>query len=166
MQLDNPKLLTLEQALEWREQLSARGLKLVMTNGCFDLLHTGHLFFLKQAKDNGDRLLIALNGDVSVQMLKGPTRPVQSEQERAYLLAELTCVDALLVFNTPRLATEIQALRPDVYVKAGDYNPASLNPLERTALEAVAAEIQFLPFLPGYSTTHLIEKIANAAHAF
>ncbi|QYY36813.1 adenylyltransferase/cytidyltransferase family protein [Ruficoccus sp. ZRK36] len=164
--LDIPKLLSLDDAARQREDARQAGEKVVLTNGCFDLLHTGHLFFLKKAAEQGDRLYVALNGDKSVQALKGPTRPVQSEQERAYLMGNLPFIDALVIFHTPRLTHEIQVLQPDVYVKAGDYDIGSLNPEERAALEACGTDIRFLPFLEGYSTTSLIAKIRAAADTF
>ena len=133
-----------------------------MTNGVFDLLHTGHLFYLQQARALGDALAIALNADASVRALKGPARPVQNEVERAYALGALACVDAIVIFREPRLTAEIRALRPDVYCKAGDYTLAKLDPNERAALEEVGAKITFMPFLPGFSTTTLIEKIKAA----
>jgi bifunctional ADP-heptose synthase (sugar kinase/adenylyltransferase) len=119
---------------------------------------------LRQAAARG-ALFIALNGDASVQVLKGPTRPVQTASERAYTLGALEFVDTLFVFDTPRLDAEIRALQPDIYVKAGDYTLAKLDPGERAALQEVKARIEFLPFLPGYSTTELIKKIAAAAKA-
>jgi D-glycero-beta-D-manno-heptose 1-phosphate adenylyltransferase len=160
--LDNPKLLMFAAATAAREQLRSAGKRVVLTNGVFDLLHTGHLYYLKQARALGDALFIALNGDVSVRALKGPSRPVQNEEQRAYALGALACIDAVFVFNTPRLDREIRALRPDVYCKAGDYTLEKLDPDERSALEAVGAQITFLPFLPGFSTTALIARIKTA----
>ena len=160
--LDNPKLRTLADTLAWRERLRAEGRRLVLTNGVFDLLHTGHLFYLQQARALGDALVIALNADASVRALKGPTRPVQTEEQRAYALAALACVDAITIFREPRLTAEIRALRPDVYCKAGDYTLEKLNAEERGALQEVGARIEFLPFLPGFSTTQLIARIKAA----
>jgi len=160
--LDNPKLLTLPEAQAWREQGRSAGRRVVLTNGVFDLLHTGHLFYLKQARALGDALIIALNSDASVRALKGPLRPVQTEEQRAYALGALECVDAVVIFSEPRLTGEIRALRPDVYCKAGDYTLEKLNPEERAALEEVGAQIVFLPFLPGFSTTQLIGRIKAA----
>ena len=165
-ELDNSKYFTLEHACSWRNQLRQEGRTLVMTNGCFDLLHTGHLYFLQKAAEQGHALIVALNSDTSVRALKGPQRPVQSEEERAYLLAALSCIHAIIVFSTPRLDREIRAIEPDIYVKAGDYTRESLNSDELSALDSVGADIRFLPFLPGYSTTQLIKKIATAAHTF
>lgn len=148
--------------MAWREQQGAAGRRVVLTNGVFDLLHTGHLYYLKKARALGDALIIALNADASVRALKGPTRPVQSEEQRAYALGALECVDAVVIFGQPRLTAEIHALRPDVYCKAGDYTLEKLNPEERAALEDVGTQIDFLPFLPGFSTTQLIARIRAA----
>jgi D-glycero-beta-D-manno-heptose 1-phosphate adenylyltransferase len=160
--LDNPKLLMFTGATAARERLRAAGKRVVLTNGVFDLLHTGHLYYLQQARALGDALFIALNGDSSVRALKGPSRPIQSEEQRAYALGALACVDAVFVFHTPRLDAEIRALRPDVYCKAGDYALEKLDRNERAALEEVGAAIKFLPFLPGFSTTALVAKIKAA----
>lgn len=162
MTLDNPKLHSLAAAVRWREQQRAAGRRVVLTNGVFDLLHTGHLYYLQQARRLGDALLIALNADASVRALKGPARPVQTEAQRAYALGALACVDAVVIFGAPRLTAEIAALRPDVYAKAGDYTLETLNPEERAALQAGGARIEFLPFLPGFSTTALIARIKAA----
>ena len=162
MKLDNPKLLTLDAAVALRAKWRAAGRKVVLTNGVFDLLHTGHLYSLQAARALGDIMVVAINADASVRALKGPTRPVQGEIERAYALGALACVDGIVVFREPRLTAEIQALRPDVYAKAGDYTLAKLNPEERAALEAAGTKISFVPFLPGFSTTGLIARIRAA----
>ena len=162
MTLDNPKLHSLSSAVAWRGQQRAAGRRVVLTNGVFDLLHTGHLYYLKKAREQADALMIALNADASVRALKGPSRPVQSEEQRAYALGALACVDAIVVFREPRLTAEIRALQPDVYCKAGDYTLEKLNPEERGALTDVRAQIEFLPFLPGFSTTDLIARIKAA----
>ena len=162
MNLENAKLLTLDAAVARRTQLRAAAKTVVLTNGVFDLLHTGHLYFLQKARALGDVLFIALNADASVRTLKGPLRPVQNEAQRAYALAALACVDAVFVFSTPRLDAEIRALRPDIYCKAGDYTLERFDPGERTALEKTGAKIEILPFLPGFSTTNLIAKIKAA----
>ncbi len=162
MKLDNPKLRSLEHTVTQRQKLRAAGRRVVLTNGVFDLLHTGHLYYLQKARALGDALFIALNSDASVKALKGPKRPVQNEEERAYALAALACVDGVVIFGAPRLTAEIRAIRPDVYCKAGDYTLEKLDAGERTALQEVGAEITFMPFLPGFSTTALIAKIAAA----
>lgn len=161
-ELPNPKLRTLDDAVAAREALRAAGRRVVLTNGVFDLLHTGHLHALQEARRLGDALIVALNADASVRALKGPLRPVQAETERAFALAALACVDLVVIFRQPRLTAEIRALRPDVYAKSGDYTLEKLDREERTALEGVGATIVFLPFLPGFSTTRLIERIRAA----
>ncbi len=165
IRLPLPKLRTLENAAAERQALAATGRKIVLTNGCFDLLHAGHLYFLQEAARLGDALFVALNGDASVRTLKGPYRPIQSESERAFSLNALACVHTVLIFDEPRLVREIEALRPDLYVKAGDYTLASLDPSERAALDHAGTEIRFLPFLPNFSTTALLKRIAAAAPA-
>ncbi len=163
---NNPKLFkTLEDAVARREILREQGKKLVLTNGCFDLLHCGHVYYLREAAKLGDELWIGLNGADSVRALKGPTRPVQGDLERAFTLGALEFVSGVFFFHTPRLDKEIRALKPDVYAKAGDYTLETLNADERAALLDVGAEIKFLPFLPGFSTTSLIAKINTAATA-
>jgi rfaE bifunctional protein nucleotidyltransferase chain/domain len=168
---NNPKskIVSLENAVVWRGVQRENQAKIVLTNGVFDLLHTGHLHFLNEARNLGDALVVALNGDSSVRALKGPLRPVQTEDQRAYALASLGCVDRVVIFHTERLDREIRELRPDIYSKAGDYlrdplNPKNhkLNPLESGALNDVGAEICFVSFLPGFSTTNLIARIKAA----
>ena len=162
MHLPNPKLLTLKAAVAERQRLRESGHTMVMTNGCFDLLHVGHLSYLKESRALGDQLWVLINSDESVRALKGPTRPIQSEIERAYCLAALSCVDRVVIFGSPRLVHEIEQLQPDIYTKAGDYTIDTLYQPERQAFDAVGAQIKFLPFLKGFSTTNLIEKIHKA----
>ena len=160
--VNTPKLLALEAAVARREALRAAGKKVVLTNGVFDLLHTGHLSYLEKARALGDALFVVLNADSSVRALKGPSRPIQPEAQRAYALGATWFVDAIVLASTPRLDAQIRALAPDVYAKAGDYTLETLDPGERSALEAVGARIVFMPFLPGFSTTALIERIKAA----
>ncbi|MFI5357761.1 MAG: adenylyltransferase/cytidyltransferase family protein [Opitutales bacterium] len=162
MNLSNPKLLSLAAAAERRQQLRTAGRTVVLTNGVFDLLHTGHLHYLQQARKLGDALFVALNADASVRAIKGPSRPVQTEDQRAYALGALACVDAVVIFREPRLTQEIRALQPDIYCKAGDYTLETLNAEERAELQSAGARIEFLPFLPGFSTTGLIARIKAA----
>ena len=162
MHLPNEKLLPLDTAVAERQRLRAVGTTMVMTNGCFDLLHVGHIAHLKASRDLGDQLWVFINSDESVRALKGPTRPIETETERAYCLAALSCVDRLVIFNNPRLVGEIKQLQPDLYTKAGDYTLDTLHPGERAAFEAAGTEIKFLPFLEGFSTTKMIEKIHRA----
>jgi rfaE bifunctional protein nucleotidyltransferase chain/domain len=158
--LPNRKWWSLLEAVKQREELRSRGERLVVTNGCFDLLHTGHLYYLQEAAHLGEALWVLLNSDESVRLLgKRAGRPFQSERERAYALAALAVVDGVVLFQTERLTREIEALRPDVYVKGGDYSLDTIDRKERTALESVGADIRFLPLLDGYSTSGLVAKI-------
>ena len=154
----SPKLQTPQQLAALRDEFSAAGKLLVFTNGCFDLLHVGHVRYLQAARALGDALLVAVNGDASVRALKGPTRPINSEQDRAEVLAALGCVDYVTVFHSERVTELVSTIRPQVYAKGGDYTVESLDPGERGALETVGAEIRILPLVPGKSTTSIIEK--------
>ena len=162
--LNKAKLRTLSAAVERRAELRTRGRKVVLTNGVFDLLHPGHLHYLEHAAALGDALFIALNSDASVRQLKGPTRPVESESVRAAHLCDLAFVDTVVIFGETRLTAEIRRLRPDIYCKAGDYTLEKLDPGERSELELAGTRIEFMPFLPGHSTTALIAQ-RNAAAA-
>ncbi len=164
--IKDPKLTTLEEAIQKRLSLKKANQTFVLTNGCFDLLHPGHIFFLQEAAKQGHVLWVLLNSDASAKALKGESRPVLKEQERAFALTALQAVGGITIFNSKRLTSEILSLKPDVYVKAGDYTLEALDANERTALEKVGAEIRFLPFLEGFSTTKLISKISKAANTF
>lgn len=135
-----------------------QGRRLVLTNGCFDLLHTGHVRYLQQARDLGDALLVAVNSDASVRELKGSDRPLNGELDRAEVLAALRCVDHVVIFEGKRATEVIRHLRPAIYAKGGDYTLETLDPEERAALEEVGAEIQLLSLVPGRSTTSLLKK--------
>ena len=154
----SPKLQTPQQLAALRDKFAAAGQRLVFTNGCFDLLHVGHVRYLQAARALGDALLVAVNGDESVRALKGPARPINSEEDRAEVLGALGCVDYLTIFHSQRVTELVQTIRPQVYAKGGDYTVESLDPGERGALEAVGAEICILPLVPGKSTTGIIEK--------
>jgi rfaE bifunctional protein nucleotidyltransferase chain/domain len=133
----------------------------VLTNGCFDLLHPGHLFLLERARSFGDVLVVALNTDRSVRALKGPERPILPEQLRAYALGCLRSVDRIFLFDGTRVTEEIRALAPDAYVRAADRAEGDLDSAELRALREVGAQITFVPFLPGLSTTALVEEIRH-----
>jgi rfaE bifunctional protein nucleotidyltransferase chain/domain len=154
----DPITLNWNDALTWRETAYAQRKRVVLTNGVFDLLHRGHIEYLNRSAALGDLLIVAVNSDASVRALKGPSRPLNFEADRAYTLANLRCVAATFVFDGPRLASEIRALRPDIYTKAGDYTIETLDTSEREALIAVGAEIHIMPFVLGHSTTGLIAK--------
>jgi rfaE bifunctional protein nucleotidyltransferase chain/domain len=152
------KLKTPEELASISERMKAEKRKLVFTNGCFDLLHAGHVRYLQQARGLGDALVVALNGDASVRALKGPARPINEEQDRAEVLGALACVDYVTIFQSERVTDLVQTIRPQVYAKGGDYTVDSLDAGERAALEGVGAEIKILPLVPGKSTTNIIKK--------
>lgn len=153
------KILDTASLPAWRERQRAAGHRVVVTNGCFDLLHAGHVSYLETARAQGDLLLLGLNGDDSVRELKGPTRPVVPEEDRARVMAALGCVDAVYVFPEVRAVRFLGVAQPDVYVKGGDYNLETINQDERRAVESHGGRIAFIPFLPGRSTTGLLSKI-------
>lgn len=161
----NPRLVPLRRAVAMRRGLARKGGVFVLTNGVFDVLHPGHASYLEKARRlAGPRgmLFVALNSDRSVRALKGPRRPVLDERSRAYTLSQLRSVDGIVIFRGMRLAREIEALRPDIYCKAGDYTLETLDPSERSALLAAGSRIVFMPFLKGFSTTKLISRIRAA----
>lgn len=139
---------------EMREQ----GRVLVFTNGCFDLLHVGHTRYLQEARALGDALVVAVNGDESVRALKGPTRPINTEDDRAEVLAALACVDHVTVFHEERVAAVIREVCPHLYVKGGDYTLETLHPEEVAALRETGAELRILPLVPGKSTTATLRR--------
>lgn len=139
----------------WR----AAGLRIVLTNGCFDLLHVGHVRYLADARRLGDRLVVALNDDASVRALKGAGRPILPAAERAELLAALRTVDLVTVFDGPTAVDVVAALRPAVYVKGGDYDAAAQRPPEADAAVAVGAAVRFVPYVAGRSTRAIIAAI-------
>jgi phosphoheptose isomerase len=152
-------VLTLEECVSFRNAARVAEEKITLTNGCFDILHPGHLAYLQASASLGHKLIVAVNSDESVRLLKGPGRPVNNERQRAEALAALRFVDAVIVFPGPRLAGEIQAIAPDFYTKAGDYTVQTLDPSERNALESAGTRIHFMPFLNGHSTTSLISSL-------
>lgn len=152
-------VLTLEEALRWREELRRSGRLLAVTNGCFDLLHRGHAVYLERARAEADALLVLVNSDASVRALKGPTRPLQCQEDRAFLLCALKPVDKAVIFDSPRCDRELELLAPDVYVKGGDYTAENLDPGERKALEKAGSRLVFVSFVPGHSSTDIIRKM-------
>ncbi len=157
--MSREKILSVADLVRQRAALAAQGRRLVFTNGCFDLLHVGHVRYLQAARALGDALVVAVNGDASVRALKGPTRPVNAEQDRAEVLAALGCVDFVVLFGSERATELVRAIRPHLYAKGGDYTVASLDPGERAALEEVGAEIRILPLVPGKSTTGTLARM-------
>jgi rfaE bifunctional protein nucleotidyltransferase chain/domain len=149
--------LTRDAARAWRDSLREAGKTLVFTNGHFDLLHVGHLDYLEKARALGDALLIGLNGDDSTRRLKGQGRPLVPADERARLLAALIPVSAVVVFEDDTAHTLIDALRPDIYVKGGDYAHKPLP--ERATVEAYGGQVALIDYLPDHSTSRLIAAI-------
>ncbi|MDR2396592.1 MAG: adenylyltransferase/cytidyltransferase family protein [Puniceicoccales bacterium] len=161
MSLEIEKLVPIERLMEDRQKLRQQGKSLVLTNGCFDLLHMGHVYFLKEAAAKADVLWVAVNSDSSIRRLKGPMRPIYSQEARLYLLNALQCVCGLFVFDGLHLAQEMELVAPDIYVKAGDYTLETLHPLERAALEKNRSQILFLNFVSGWSTSGIIQSITQ-----
>ncbi|MDX2085664.1 MAG: adenylyltransferase/cytidyltransferase family protein [Candidatus Melainabacteria bacterium] len=139
------------------------GKTLVTTNGCFDLLHVGHLRYLQAARDCGDCLLVALNADISVQRLKGPERPIIPEAERAELLAGLSCVDYVVIFEEPTPEVVLRTARPQIHVKGAQYSEATLP--EAPLLRELGTEMRWIPMVAGRSTSEIVAKIRTQPSA-
>lgn len=150
-------ILTLTEAIEWRQSLHYKTLSI--TNGCFDLIHAGHVHYLTEAVSLADEMLILINSDESVKKLKGVTRPIINENDRAYIVSNLKPVSKVVIFNNTNCSNELEALCPDVYFKAGDYSLDSINKDEYNALLKCNTQIIFMPFVSNLSTTKIIEKI-------
>ncbi|HXM74905.1 MAG TPA: adenylyltransferase/cytidyltransferase family protein [Chthoniobacterales bacterium] len=157
------KIVDIEELARRSTELRAAGKKLVATNGCFDLLHVGHVRYLQAARALGDALVVGVNGDDSARELKGPGRPLNNEKERAEVLAALECVDLVTIFPELRATRFIQAAAPAIYAKGGDYTAETLNAEERNALQKIGAEIRIIPFEKGYSTSRLLERLRDIA---
>lgn len=155
------KLIPWDKLPAWRADQRARGRRLVVTNGCFDLLHPGHVTYLEAARNLGDALLVGMNADAAVRGLKGLERPVNSEGDRALVLAALESVSGVCIFTEPTATKFLGLAQPDIYVKGGDYTPETLNQEERRAVEAGGGKIVIVPLVPGKSTTSLLEKISR-----
>lgn len=159
------KIITAEQANGLGKEMRENGRKLVFTNGCFDLLHVGHVRFLQAARALGDALIVAINGDESVRALKGEGRPLNRADDRAELIAALECVDHVVIFPEVRATQLLEIVRPAIYVKGGDYTEDTLHADERAALEGIGTEIRILPFEAGHSTSGLLDKIKQQDRA-
>jgi rfaE bifunctional protein nucleotidyltransferase chain/domain len=159
------KIVTAEQLSVIAADLRSASRKLVATNGCFDLLHVGHVRYLQSARKLGDALVVGINGDASVRALKGEARPINNESDRAEVVAALECVDYVTIFPEVRATAFLRAARPAVYAKGGDYQTETLDPEERGTLESVGAEIRIIPFEEGYSTSRLIEQLGECSQA-
>ncbi|GAB4562238.1 MAG: adenylyltransferase/cytidyltransferase family protein [Anaerolineae bacterium] len=156
------KLVTLEQAIELCEAWRREGRRVVLTNGCFDLLHVGHVDYLERARALGDALVVGVNDDESVRRLKGPGRPITPAPDRVRVVAALAAVDLVVVFSGDTADELLAALRPDVYAKGGDWSAAGGKRLpELETARRIGAEVRFLPYLEGYATSALIRRICS-----
>jgi glycerol-3-phosphate cytidylyltransferase len=154
------QIVSRDEAAVLSREARQDGRTVVLTNGCFDILHVGHLRYLQQARAQGDLLIVGVNADESVRRLKGPTRPVNPETDRAELLAGLACVDAVVVFPEDTAEPLLAALVPTLYAKGGDYTVATLP--ERPTLERLGIRPVFLDLVAGRSTTGLVTKLQQA----
>jgi rfaE bifunctional protein nucleotidyltransferase chain/domain len=155
------KVVDRAAAARWVQDRKAQGHKVVFTNGCFDLLHRGHVHYLEEARARGDALIVGVNTDASAACLdKGPGRPLTPEADRARVLAALACVDRVVLFDEDTPLELITALQPDVLVKGGDYQLNEI--VGREIVLARGGQVVALPFVPGYSTTALLERLRRA----
>ncbi|WP_266368420.1 D-glycero-beta-D-manno-heptose 1-phosphate adenylyltransferase [Tellurirhabdus rosea] len=154
------KILTRPEAVQQAEAWRAAGQRIVFTNGCFDIVHLGHIDYLEKARSLGDRLVLGLNTDASVSCIKGPLRPVVNEYARARLMAALEFVDAVVLFGEPTPLELIEAVRPHILVKGDDYSVENIVGADFVIQNG--GSVQTVALVPGYSTTKLIEKIRQA----
>src|ERR1043165_3253973 len=153
----NEKILSEEQPKKVRARFRDAGRRLVFTNGCFDLLHVGHVRYLQQARGLGDALVVAINSDASARTLKGESRPVMNQNERAEVLGALSAVDYVTIFDDISPRSLIAELLPDVLVKGGDYSLDQIH--GRAEVEAAGGRVVSLPFVEGASTSRIIERM-------
>jgi len=156
------KIRSLDQLVEQRESWLRDGRTVVWTNGCFDLLHAGHVRSLHDARSLGDILIVGINSDASVRAVKGPFRPLMCEQDRAELLAALSDVDYVTVFAEPDPSRALSLLRPDIHCKGAEYADGARPIPERAVVESYGGQVRFLPLHPGRSTTALLERLRRA----
>jgi rfaE bifunctional protein nucleotidyltransferase chain/domain len=156
-------VLTLEEVILRFGREKRNGRRVVFTNGCFEVLHPGHIRILEQARELGEALVVGLNSDASVRQLKGEGRPVIAERERAEILAAFECVDAVVIFNSPTPLELISSLLPDILVKGDDWPLDQI--VGREKVEAAGGRVERVPILRGYSTTSILKKIREGARA-
>ncbi len=154
------KIQSWDEAQQTVREWQSQGERVVFTNGCFDLMHYGHVHYLADAKDCGNRLVVGVNADESVQRLKGPQRPIQDERSRIHVLASLACVDLVVLFKEDTPLDLITMLQPNVLVKGGDWLPQQIVGSE--VVLAKGGEVFSLPYMDGFSTTSIEEKIRKA----
>jgi len=153
------KILTLETLVTWRDNLRNIGKKLAATNGCFDILHAGHVNYLQAARHEADALVVGLNSDRSVSLLKGPSRPIHTENDRAAIIAALESVDGVFIFDELRATRFLELTQPDVYVKGGDYAVEELPEEERQTIAKLGGSIKVLGLIPGKSSSEIAQRI-------
>ena len=153
------KILTLETLVTWRDNLRNSGKKLAATNGCFDILHAGHVNYLQAARHEADALVVGINSDRSVSQLKGPSRPIHTENDRADIIAALESVDGVFIFDELRATTFLELAQPDVYVKGGDYAVDELPEEERQTIAKLGGSIKVLGLIPGKSSSDIAQRI-------
>ena len=151
------KIIKKEEAKEIIDKLKKQNKKTVFTNGCFDILHVGHVRYLRESSKYGDILIVGLNSDISVKKIKGDSRPIKNENDRAEILAELECVDFVVIFNEESPSKLIDELKPDIYTKGADYSLETLP--ERDVVLKNNIEVKFIKFVEGKSTTNIIKTI-------
>ena len=155
------KILPIEALPAWREDFRSSNKTLVVTNGCFDILHAGHINYLSEAREQGDALLVGLNSNTSVRELKGEDRPVQTETDRATILAALSVVNAVCVFNEARATRFLELSRPDIYAKGGDFTIDDLPCEERAIVQKHGGKIIVIGHVPGLSSSKLAKQITK-----
>jgi D-beta-D-heptose 7-phosphate kinase/D-beta-D-heptose 1-phosphate adenosyltransferase len=151
------KVISLKKIVKIRKELKKEGKKVVFTNGCFDILHKGHVYLLKRAKKLGDILIVGLNSDSSVKRIKGEKRPIFSVRDRAFVLSSIDVVDYIVIFNEDTPLKVIKAIEPDVLVKGADWDKKSI--VGREIVESLGGKVVRIPVLKGFSTTSVIEKL-------
>jgi len=162
MRNPHDKIMSLSQAQAWCRELKAAGVEVGVTNGCFDLLHRGHVEYLNRARAAAGALLVLVNSDASIRQVKGAGRPIVEESDRVYLLASLESVDAVVMFETVNCLPLFEALKPAVYIKGGDYTEETLVREEYLLLKRLGSRFVFIPFVPGRSTTEIVRHIRGA----
>lgn len=153
--MKNIKLVSLENLLAILPEFRNQGKKIVFTNGCFDILHKGHVAYLQQARDLGDILIVGLNSDSSVKKIKGPDRPINNQEDRAFVLGGLASINYLVIFAESTPYEILSKIKPDVLVKGGDYK------IEEVIGAEFARETCLIDFVEGYSTTRIIHKLQS-----
>ncbi len=155
------KIISLNELSAEARRLRSAGKRVVATNGCFDILHVGHVRYLEAARKLGDVLVVGVTGDSSVRQLKGDGRPVNPERDRAEVVAALEAVDYVTIFLEMRATNFLRAAQPAIYAKGGDYSADTLDPEERALLEKLGTKIEIIPFEKGYSTSELLTRISE-----